>query len=81
MAQRAHGSGSQSCQHQEAGAASGGLGHRRVQVEQEDYCRAGGHEKTAGQKEEQGDGEGVVPGEQQDGPFQTLNAARGSPLL
>ncbi len=81
MAQRAHGSGSQSCQHQKAGAASGRLGHGRVQVEQEDYCRAGGHEKAGGQKEEQGDGERGVPGEQQDGPVQTLLTARGSPLL
>lgn len=81
MAQRAHGSGSQGCQHQEAGAASGRLGHGRVQVEQEDYCRAGGHEKTAGQKEQQGDSKGVVPGEQQDSPLQTLLAALWSPLL
>lgn len=81
VAQRAHGSGSQGCQHQEAGAASGRLGHGCVEVEQEDYGRAGGHEKTAGQKEEQGDGKGVVPGEQQDGPVQTLLTALGSPLL
>lgn len=53
VAQRADGCSSQSCQHQEAGAASGRLGHGRVYVEQEDYCRAGDHEKTAGQEEKQ----------------------------
>ncbi|TNN76523.1 hypothetical protein EYF80_013173 [Liparis tanakae] len=81
MAQRAHCSSSQGCQHQEAGAASGGLGNGCVQVEQEEYCGAGGHENTGGQKEEQGDGEGVIPGEQQDSPVQTLHTTRRSPLL
>lgn len=81
VAQRAEGGGSESHQHQQAGAASGRLGHRSVDVEQEDERRAAGHQETAGQEEEQSHRQRMVPFQQQKSPLQTTLAAPGSPLL
>lgn len=81
VAQRAHGGGGESCQHQQAGAASGRLGHRRVDVQQEDDGGAGGHQEAAGQEEEQSHRQRTVPLQQQRSPRQTALAAPGGPLL